>query len=208
VEKSGSESPKGKKHWIRSHWWAIAFPVFLFLVIGIALWSGYRSGLAMKRIAKEAEEARALQEQFELGIEDLMDGKYDLAKQRADYILSVDPNHEGAIGLLDLALQALNRPTLTPTPLITDTPQPATATPDFGSLEGIFKSAETALEAEDWDSVMNLLIELRGRDAEYRLEDVNEMMFTALRNRGLQNILYSRLEQGIYDLTLAERFGP
>ena len=34
------------------------------------------------------------------------------------------------------------------------------------------------------------------------------MMASSLRNRGMDNFYATRLEQGIYDLALAERFGP
>jgi hypothetical protein len=49
---------------------------------------------------------------------------------------------------------------------------------------------------------------MRARDPAYRLQEVNALMPSALRNRGVEKILQGFLEQGIYDLTLAERFGP
>jgi hypothetical protein len=193
---------------VRKYWWAIVFPAFLIIVLSIAVLTGYQSGLEQREIESREQESLALLDQFNLGVEDLTAGRYDLAKQRAEYILSVDPDNEAAIGLLDLALKALNQPTLTPTPLITPTKTTPTATPDVSTVEKHYEAAAAALERGDWTATLDLLIDLRADHPEYRTEDVNQMMFTALRNRGFDNILQGNQEQGIYDLSLAERFAP
>jgi hypothetical protein len=149
-----------------------------------------------------------LLDQFNLGVEDLTAGRYDLAKQRAEYILSVDPGNEAAIGLLDLALKALNQPTITPTPLITPTKTTPTATPDLSTVENHYEAAADAVGRGDWSAALDLLIDLRAEHPDYRTEEVNQMVYTALRNRGFERILQGNQEQGIYDLSLAERFAP
>ena len=68
---------------IRKYWWVIFFPIFMLLVIGISGLIGYRSGLEERKINEVEKEALALLEQFNLGVEDLTAGRYDLAKQRA-----------------------------------------------------------------------------------------------------------------------------
>jgi tetratricopeptide (TPR) repeat protein len=193
---------------IKKYWWAILFPLFMVITLGISILTGYQSGLKQREINAQEEESLALLDQFNLGVEDLTAGRYDLAKQRADYILSVDPDNEAAIGLLDLALKALNQPTLTPTPLITPTETLPTPTPDLSSVESHFESAAAALARGDWTEALNLFIDLRAEHPEYLPEEVNQMMFTALRNRGYERILMGDHEQGIYDLSLAERFAP
>ena len=203
---------KGKgrswKAWLKKYWWAIFFPLFMMITLGIAVLTGYQSGLRQKEINAQEQESLALLDQFNLGVEDLTAGRYDLAKQRANYILSVDPDNEAAIGLLDLALKALNQPTLTPTPLNTPTETLPTPTPDLSSVESHFESASAALARGDWTEALKLFIDLRAEHPEYLPEEVNQMMFTALRNRGYERILMGDLEQGIYDLSLAERFAP
>jgi hypothetical protein len=193
---------------IRKYWWVIVFPAFLIIVLSIAILSGYQSGLEQREIDTREQESLALLDQFNLGVEDLTAGRYDLAKQRAEYILSVDPDNEAAIGLLDLALKALNQPTLTPTPLITPTKTTPTATPDVSTVEKHYEAAAAAVGRGDWTAALALLVDLRADHPEYRSEEVNQMMFTALRNRGFENILQGNQEQGIYDLSLAERFAP
>ena len=203
------EGGKGQGGGKRIGPWAwLLFLPFLLLVLAVGAYTGYQGGLRDRQREIEAQLANELFDQFRLGVEDLTAGRYDLAKQRAEYILSVDPNHEGAIGLLDLALQALNQPTVTPTSVASPTPVTPTPTPDLSTLETTLQSARASMDIEQWDTALELLLELRAREPTYRPGEVNELMFTALRNRGLQKILRGELEQGIYDLTLAERFKP
>jgi tetratricopeptide (TPR) repeat protein len=147
----------------------------------------------------------SLVEQFDLGIQDLLAGRHELARDRFEYILSLDPDYEGAAELLGQALLALDQPTPSPSPEVTLTP---TATPDFGSLDSTFASAQEAFNREDWTATIDILVVLRGKAPEYRLDEVNTMLATSLRNRGMDKLMQGLLEQGIYDLTLAERFGP
>jgi len=193
---------------IRKYWWLILFPIFMVIAFGIATLTGYQSGLKQRVLNASEQESLALMDQFNLGIEDLTSGRYDLAKQRAEYILSVDPDNEAAIGLLDLALKALNQPTITPTSLATPTEMVPTPTPDLSSVESHYESAAAAVGRGDWTAALNLFIDLRAENPEYQTEEVNQLMFTALRNRGYERILSGDLEQGIYDLSLAERFAP
>lgn len=192
----------------RKYWWVLLFPVFLLIVLGVAVYTGYQSGSEQREIQVREQESLALLDQFNLGVEDLTAGRYDLAKQRAEYILSVDPDNEAAIGLLDLALKALNQPTITPTPLITPTKTTPTATPDLSTVENHYEAAAAAVGRGDWSAALDLLIDLRAEHPDYRTEEVNQMVYTALRNRGFEKILQGNQEQGIYDLSLAERFAP
>ena len=207
----GSEAktrPGSLQSAFRKYWWILLFPVFLLIVLGVAVYTGYQSGSEQREIQVREQESLALLDQFNLGVEDLTAGRYDLAKQRAEYILSVDPDNEAAIGLLDLALKALNQPTITPTPLITPTKTTPTATPDLSTVENHYEAAAAAVGRGDWSAALDLLIDLRAEHPDYRTEEVNQMVYTALRNRGFEKILQGNQEQGIYDLSLAERFAP
>jgi len=207
ARKKNSRSGRLRQLW-RGYWWALVFPALLLIGVCTAAYFGFQDGLRAREAARVAAELQSLDEQFERGIEDLLAGRYDLAQQRAEYILGINPEHEAAIGLLDLALEAMNLPTSTPLPPETATPAPPTPTPDFSSLQGILDSAKTAGENQDYDTAISLCLELRGRAPEFALAEVNDLLYAALRNRGFASILSSNLEQGIYDLTLAERFRP
>ena len=191
---------------LRKYWWLILFPLFAVIVLYLGAYTGYQEGLIARNSAEVTEEAQSLLEQFNLGVEDFTAGRYDLALQRAEYILSVDPENEAAIGLLDLALQALNRPTLTPTLEVTPTVTTPTPTPDLSSIEATLSEASAAIDRGDWSVGLSLLIRLRAENPDYRSDEIDKLMFKGLRNRGLERILSGFLEQGIYDLSLAERF--
>lgn len=191
---------KRRKRWV---WFAAAGLIVLMLVVSIV--TGYNQGLKQKESRAQANASQVAQEQFDKGVEDLLAGDYELARQRFEYVLELDPEFEGASDFLNQALIAMNQPTATPSPIASPTP---TETPDFSSFEGMFASAQAAFAREDWDTALDIMIRLRGEDPEYRLDEVNQMMDVALRNRGMQKLFSGELEQGIYDLNLSERFNP
>jgi len=184
--------------------WLIAIPVFVFLVWGGAAAGGYLIGLDKRHAEQIQMVAEASQEQFDLGVEDLLAGRFVLAQHRFEYVLSLVPDYPGAVELLSRALEALNQPTPTAIPIASPTP---TETPDYGSFEGMFQSAQAAFNRGDWSTALDILILLRGEDPNYRLAEVNQIMRSGLRNRGMDKLFQGRLEEGIYDLNLAERFG-
>ncbi|MCK4740722.1 MAG: hypothetical protein KAS80_00415, partial [Anaerolineales bacterium] len=188
-----------------SRLWFLGIPALIFAVLALATAAGYVNGMSAREITQAETLASAAQQQMDQGIEDLLAGNYELAMQRFEYVLSIDPYFPGAAEFLGQALTALNKPTPTASPIASLTP---TATPDFSSHEGMFASAQDAFGRGDWTTTLDILIRLRGEDPDYLLEEVNRLMASSLRNRGMDHLFATRLEQGIFDLTLAERFGP
>jgi len=176
------------------------------VILLIAAGSGYQSGLAAAEATRSGVSSSAAEEQFNLGVEDLLAGRYDLARQRFEYILSLDPGNADAAELLDRARAALFVPTNTPGP----TPTPITPTPtlDVASLEGLFGQAQAAFAQGDWGRVVEASLLIRLRDPLLRRDEINALLAQALRARGVQRILARDFELGMYDLALAERFGP
>lgn len=197
------------KGFLRRNWgWLIVAFVFAVGVIGVGAEAGYLSGREQSRVNEAASLAQAAQEQFDLGVEDLLAQRYTLARQRFEYVLSVAPDYPGASELLGKSLEALNVPTPTASPIVPeDTPTPR-PTLDRSSFEALFAQAQNAFIGSDWDGTIDGLLALRHLDPSYRLDEVNGMLAASLRNRGLKKIFDGDLEQGIYDLNLAERFGP
>lgn len=201
VQRAAPRRPAGPS-WL----WILAVPLSLALVGGAAALTGFQAARA-KVAERSTQDATAkIQEQFDLGTRDLLEGRFELARQRFEYILSVDPTYPGAAELLAEALHALSVPTSTPSP----TPFPATptATLDLTSLDALLSQAQAYFAAGDWSATLHVLLAIRAKDPGYRLSEVNALMGTTLRNRGVQKILQGFLEPGIYDLALAERFGP
>ncbi len=197
--------PHAPQSVVKRYWpWIVAVPGFVIVVLGTAVIAGYAAGLNLREVSGLANVEQVSKEQFDAGVEDYLAGQYELARQRIEYVLELDPDYEGASDMLGRILTALNQPTPTEIPLVSPTPS---ITPDLDSLEGIFGSAQEAFSREDWDSTLKYLLILRAQDPAYRLAEVNQIMAAALRARGMEKLYRGDLEQGIYDLNLAERFG-
>ncbi len=190
----------------RSMWlWLVAIPVLVLVVWGLAAIMGYVVGLDKREADQVHMIAQASKEHFDLGVEDLLAGRFEFAKQRFEYVLSLDPQYPGAADLLGQAMEALNQPTPTPSPVVSPTPS---LTPDLTSYESVFQSAQGAYNQGDWNATLNLMLILRGEAPAFKMTEVNQLMQTALRNRGMDKLFQGKLEEGIFDLYLAERFGP
>jgi hypothetical protein len=96
----------------------------------------------------------------------------------------------------------MNQPTPTLTPSLTPTP-------DFSGAQEAFAKAQQLIAAQDWPGAIGALDQMRKLDASYQQSQVDGMYYFALRNYGYNLIVKEgNLEGGIYQLTLAERFGP
>lgn len=169
---------------------------------------GYFQGIRLRTEAAESQVSQTLDEQFRLGAQELAAGQNERARQRFEYILRVDANYPGAQQGLAEALMRLNS-TATPTPRPTPTPELPTPTPDLRGVEEKFAQAQTALSNSSWTEAIDTLLAIRKADPSYKTIEIDGMLYLALRNRGGEKIMrQADLEGGIYDLALAERFGP
>jgi tetratricopeptide (TPR) repeat protein len=176
--------------------------LFLIAAVVLAAVVGYRSGQNQRRTLLAATLARAADEQFQLGIEDLEAGRYELARQRFEYVIRLDPSYPNVAQRMAEALVGVGGALATPVPI-------ASPTPNLAPVEDLFTQALAAHLNSDWDTVIDTLLALRAKDATYRAVEVDGMMFSSLRNRGLKRIKSEGLlEEGLYDLSLAERFAP
>jgi len=184
----------------------VGLGLFAVLVLTIATLTGVAAGRQRAGLSTDEMLARAAQEQFDLGVEDLLATRYELARQRFDYVVQINPDYPGAAELLGRALAALELPTPMPSP----TGPPATPTPtlDVSSLQGLFDQAQSSLGQGGWSTALEALVTLRGRDITYRAGEIDALMSQALRSLGVDEILRGLHEQGIYHLNLAERFAP
>jgi hypothetical protein len=191
--------------------------VLLFLAVAGGTAAGFRSGYAARQDYEARQGSDALQEQFNLGVEDLGAGRYEIARQRFEWILSHQPGYPEAEERLLAALVGLGA---TPTPRATRTPAPPTpttttappgptATLDTRPLENLLRQAGESINAGDWTGAVEAIVELRSINLAYKAAEVDGLLYLALRNRGVDRIYKeSNLGGGSFDLTLAERFGP
>ena len=186
--------------------WALLAIVLTGVFSLLGAFAGVRSGMAA-RSAWEAEQSNlSVKEQYELGLLDMQEGRYQVALQRFEYVIQHDPTFPGAADRL-VEVNSILFATATPTsppPTITPTP-----TVDPRPMEDLFNQALQQFAAGDWNALIDTLTALRGKDPQYQAARVDGMLYMALRNRGVRRILSeSDLGGGSYDLSLAERFGP
>lgn len=186
--------------------WFILVGFFALLVIaGGSAFGGYRSGISQRTHLEATQIAQQVEEQFQLGVQDLDAKRYEVARQRFEYVIQLDPDYPGVTEKLAEVLLELNT-TATPTIVPTRTPSP---TPDLRGAEELFSQSQTFLADHKWSEAIDTLLQLRKDSPDYQPVKVDSMLYVALRNRGVEKILnQADLEGGTYDLALAERFGP
>jgi tetratricopeptide (TPR) repeat protein len=201
-ETSGATQPtapaKARGLWRVLRW----FLLLLVVAVAGAALIGYGAGANQRRSSQAGAAERAADEQFQLGEQDLTAGRYEIARQRFEYVIAIDPGYPNVAQRLAEALVGLDEPLATPLPA-------SSPTPNLAPVTDLFSQASTAYANGDWDVVIDTLLALRAKDTTFKAVEVDGMMFAALRNRGLKRIKSEgRLEEGLYDLSLAERFGP
>ncbi len=178
----------------------------LILVLGVSGILGYQNGIRRRTGQEAFQLAVAAAEQYELGILDMQAGRYEVARQRFEYVIGLDPTYPGVTDKLAEVLLVLNA-TATPTPSPLPTAVEATPTPDSRAEEELFAQAEGYVASGEWSLAIETLEMLRKKNPAYRPIDVDGMIYLSLRQRGVQKISLGSLEGGIYDLALAENFG-
>lgn len=198
----------GKKQGSRWKLFTFGGIIALILIAGLSAAAGYSSGINLRTDAQLTQVAQELTTQYALGVQDMQDGLYNRARQRFEYVIKLDPNYPDVTDKLAEVLLLLNA-TATPSPVPTATLTPTPDTREADEIEALFAQAEQQYINEDWNGTIDTLLMIRKKDPNYRTIQIDGMLFIALRNRGIYKIIQlGDLEGGIYDLTLAERFGP
>ena len=199
----GNGSKKG-----RSLSWPLLITISLaalLLIAATSAFGGYLSGINERTNYEVTQVAQQVSEQYQLGLEDLEAKRYELARQRFEYVIRLDPNYPGVTEQLALVLLEINT-TATPTQVATPT---LTPTPDMRGVDELFSQSQILLADGKWTEAIETLLKLRKDEPDYQTIKVDSMLYVALRNRGVDRILREGdLEGGTYDLALAEKFGP
>jgi tetratricopeptide (TPR) repeat protein len=198
---------KGRKR-VSWGWWLLLGIFILVGVVAISGLFGYWNGIQIRQAYEATQVALVADEQFNLGVQNMEEGRFYIAQQHLKYVLELNPNYPGIIDKLtevELILNATATPT--PAPTATSTPVPFTPTPDSRGEADLFAQAEDFIRNEDWSAAIETLETLRKLNLEFKAVDIDGMLYLCLRQRGVQKISEGNLEGGIYDLAIAERFG-
>jgi tetratricopeptide (TPR) repeat protein len=184
----------------------IVLSLLALLIVGAtSAFGGYLSGINERTSYESTQVAQQVFEQYQLGLADFEAQRYELARQRFEYVIKLNPNYPGVTENLALVLLELNT-TATPTALPIPTLSP---TPDLRGAEELYSHSQVLLADNKWSEAIETLLKLRKDEPDYQPVKVDSMLYVALRNRGVERILREGdLEGGTYDLALAEKFGP
>jgi hypothetical protein len=194
--------PASKKKF-RVNWRGILLGALaLIVLVGLGGLGGYQQAIGDRMSAQSSVITQQLTEQYALALMDIDAGRYGAAQQRLEFIIQNNPTFPQASQKLAEVMVMAAIPTATPLPTITPTP-------DMSGVEEIFQRAQQYINILDWPHAIENLDTLRRKDATYRTAEVDGMYYFSLRNYGYDLIIkQGNLEGGIYQLTLAERFGP
>jgi len=174
----------------------------LIILISLGLFAGSRGAIQDRLNAQNAVVSQQLTEQYAFALLDIDAGRYAMAQQRLEFIIQNNPSFPGASQKLAEVMVMAAIPTSTALPTMT-------STPDKSGVEEIYQRALQGINSLDWVTALSYLDTLRRKDPTYRAAEVDGMYYFALRNYGYDLITkQGNLEGGIYQLTLAERFGP
>lgn len=193
----------------RRRWpWVLLGILLLIAFAAGGIWLGYGNAIQLRRARMEEQRVTMATEHFMLGMQAQANKQYEVARQQFEYVIRLDANFPGAADKLRevmIAMAVVN----TPTPQPTIAPPTLTPTVDVRPQEEIFNTAKAQYAAQDWDGLFGSIDSLRRIDPQYKAVEIDGMLYVALRNRGVTKILHqANLEGGLYDLALAEQFGP
>jgi tetratricopeptide (TPR) repeat protein len=176
----------------------------ILLIDTLSAFAGYKVGINDRAQQEASMRVIKAAQQFERGLVDMRAGNFIQAKQRFVYVAEIDPNYPGLVDqltLVELAMMA----TATPTPGAAAVVVPL----NIKGSEALFNQAHEYLAQKEWAAAIEVLDRLRQEDIKYQTVDVDGMYFIALRNLGVDNMLKNgKLEQGMYNLAVAEQYGP
>ncbi len=176
--------------------------VGVIVLLFLAVFGGYQFGKGDRLAAQATVLNSQLAEQFKLAIVDEQFGRNEDAKTRLEYIIQNDPSFPGAQAEYAKVLVVISIPTNTPTPTLTPTP-------DLRNEQAMFATAQQLIAAGDWANAITQLDQLRRENPKFNTSQVDGMYYFAYRNNGVDLIIkQGNLEGGVYQLDLAQRFGP
>lgn len=165
----------------------------LAMVVGSGV-AGYYQGLR----DQEERTLETAQLHFSRGQQNLTAKKYDLAIAEFEYVLQIAPDFPRAPEMLAETRRRMQIvPTATLQPQVVDR-----------AIDDLFQQGQAAFQAKDWGKAADLLVQVRAIDPAYEKASVEDMLFTARFNNGMQLLSSGQLEEGIFYLDEAAELRP
>ncbi len=193
----------------RHRWpWVLLGIFCLVLFAAAGGWFGYQAAIQLRKARMDEQRVTIATEHFMLGMQAQAKKQYEIARQQFEYVIRLDASFPGAADKLRevmIAMAVVNTPTPAPTTALPT----LTPTLDTRPQDEIFNQAKAQYAAKDWNGLFGSIDSLRRIDPKYKAVEIDDMLYMALRYRGVDKILHqANLEGGLYDLALAEQFGP
>jgi tetratricopeptide (TPR) repeat protein len=190
------------RHRIR---WIWVIPAALLLVVILGGAAGFFSGQALHSQRQQALTQARDTEQFNLAMDDMQAGRFQMAIARLESVLQNEPDFPGAAEKRQEALAAINA---TPTPLPTETPVPS-PTPDVSKAEQLLNQAKQQFTDKDFPGMIKTLLTLKVDAPGFQTVRVDGLLWVGLRSNGVHLIKdTNRLTEGLYFLDLASNYAP
>jgi hypothetical protein len=205
ADSSGNKpSPSKFSLWMRLF---LLVSLALLIIGGLSGSLGWSQGRQNFGATATIETALYLYEQYNLAMADIEGGQYEIARQRLEFIFVEDAEFLDVSEKWIEVMLVLGQ-TSVPTDSVLPSPTP-TATEDPRPKEELLVVARQHIETRAWTNAIETLLALRKSDESYMSAEVDGMLYLALRNRAVQNILeFGLFEPGLYDFALMEEFGP
>ncbi len=170
----------------------IVFACGLLALITASAVGGVAVGLRDREGDRQAQADKYFQE----GVSNLGAGKLQLAKADFEYVLKIAPGYPGASEQLAQVQEQL---TVKPTP---------TFAAIVSVTQQLFDAGQTAYQAKNWKTAIDVLSQMRSIDPTYQRQAVDDMIYNAATTYGLELFKDDRLEEGITYLEQAAYIRP
>jgi tetratricopeptide (TPR) repeat protein len=203
-----ASKPRGRNRsaFLRFLLWLVLFCGLVFIAVLFGGLIGFRTTIQSQHATETVSLKTSLNQQFDLAIQDISENRYEVARQRLEYVIAQDPSYPG---VTDKMAQVMSILYATATPTLPSPTGTATPTRDLRPVEDMYKQAGSLVAAQKWTEAIDTLVNLRKTDPAYQTARVDGMLFISLRQLGVDKIWKDGdLEGGIYDLALAARFAP
>jgi tetratricopeptide (TPR) repeat protein len=199
-EKSSDSKPQKGKTWL----WILGGLLAILLIAATGGAGGYYAGISDRQAVEKNNLILAASTQYQLGLADLAASRFDMAKQRFEYVIQLDPSYPGVLesmAKLTIIMNATATPTVAPIPT-------AAPTLDLSGVEALLAQSKQLLAASDWNGAISAMDSLRKQNVSFKTLEIDGMYYLALHGRGIQKIANGSLEGGIYDFANMRLFGP